>query len=60
MKPHRYYGTDFAKNRTRSQAGKQANKAGASFEERLNAKHDEYRVDGLAIVETACSAGCSS
>jgi hypothetical protein len=51
MKPHRYYGTDFAKKRTRSIAGKRANKAGASFEERLNAKHDEYRVDGLAIVE---------
>lgn len=51
MKPHRYYGTDFAKNHKRSLAGKEAKKAGESFEDRLNTEHDLYRVQGKAIIK---------
>lgn len=51
MKPHRYYGTDFAKDRIRSIAGKEAKKAGESFEDRLNTEHGIYRVKGAAVID---------
>lgn len=51
MKPHRYYGTDFAKKRTRSQAGKQAKKNGESFEDRLDTEHNTYRLKGRAVID---------
>lgn len=51
MKPHRYYGTDFAKDRIRSIAGKEAKKAGEDFEDRLNKEHGIYRVKGKAVID---------
>ena len=51
MKPHRYYGTDFAKNHKRSLAGKEAKKAGESFEDRLNTEHGIYRAKGKAVID---------